>query len=125
MKHILTICCILIGFVTTTTFAATYIVKKGDTLANIARKRYGEPVFGPKGTINKILKQNPNLKMNVGLEPGQKINLEGGSIASYPAEKVPNAKPPPIPAEVEAPAKFDTSPYENVAKQMDLMPRTP
>jgi hypothetical protein len=66
----------LLLFFTVESFASTYTVKKGDTVASIARANYGEPVFGPRGTINKVYKLNPSTKMNAALEPGQKIILE-------------------------------------------------
>ena len=67
--------------------ADTYIVKKGDTLASVARTYYGEPVFGPRGTINKIYRLNSWAKAaGSTLEPGQKITLEGNLAAT--SEKV-------------------------------------
>ena len=58
----------------------TYILKKGDTLASVARSYYGEPVFGPKGSINKIYKLNSWAKaVSTSLEPGQKLVLEDKS----------------------------------------------
>ena len=56
--------------------ATAYTVKRGDTLASVARSHYGEPVFGPKGTINKIYRLNPWAKTKPALEPGQMIVLE-------------------------------------------------
>jgi len=76
----------------------TYTVKKGDTIANIARTHYGEPVFGPKGTIKKIYKLNPSLKPEVPLEPGMQVELEDGAApgkataAKKPTKKTKAAK---------------------------------
>ena len=55
--------------------ADSYTVQKGDTLASIARKHFGEPVFGPRGTLKKLLELNPALKANNPLEPGQTVEL--------------------------------------------------
>jgi len=61
-------------------FAKTHTLKKGETLASVARMYYGEPAFGPKGTLNKIYKLNPGLKTNPNaVEPGIQIVLEDGT----------------------------------------------
>lgn len=58
-------------------FAKIHILKKGETLASVARAYYGEPVFGPRGSILKIYIMNPTLKLNPNLvEPGFKVVLE-------------------------------------------------
>ncbi|MBC7372190.1 MAG: LysM peptidoglycan-binding domain-containing protein, partial [Bdellovibrionaceae bacterium] len=57
--------------------AKTYVLKKGETLASVARSYYGEPVFGPKGSILKIYKLNAWAKTNPSLvQPGQEVILE-------------------------------------------------
>ncbi len=70
--------------------ADTYIVKKGDTLASVARTYYGEPVFSPRGTINRIYRLNSWAKAaGSALEPGQKIILEANLVET--SEKVAGA----------------------------------
>ncbi len=74
--------------------AKTYILKKGDTLANVARGYYGEPVFGPKGSIKKIYKLNPWTKAkNLILEPGQELILEDKEAAHEKDDNVKVAAP--------------------------------
>ena len=96
--------------------AKDYTAKKGDTLAKIARSYYGEPVFGPGGTIGKIYELNPWAKKAGSLlEPGQKIVLEdkdaskaGAKAAVLPAHKSEPKSEPQVEAETEAeePAKI-------------------
>jgi hypothetical protein len=69
----------VIGFVAITNQAQakTHVIQKGETLASIARAYFGEPVFGPKGSLNKIYKMNPWAKNNPSLvEPGQIVILD-------------------------------------------------
>jgi phage tail protein X len=57
--------------------AKTYVLKKGDTLASVARRYYGEPVFGTRGTLKKIYKLNPWARTTGSIvEPGQTLILE-------------------------------------------------
>jgi hypothetical protein len=104
--------------------AETYTVKKGDSLASIARAHYGEPVFGPKGTIKKIYKMNPWAKANVPLEPGQKVELESKKVAEPVAEAVPPAAAPAVPEAPPAPPP-EVTPAEKAAHEMDLKPHGP
>lgn len=112
--------------------AETYTVKKGDTLANIARSHYGEPVFGPKGTIKKIYKLNSWAKSNPSLEPGQKIELEGTKkeINEPEVKMIPaTPKTPPVaapaPAITPPPVEQLMPPAERAAHEMDLKPKGP
>lgn len=59
-------------------FAKTHTLKKGETLASVARKYYGEPVFGAKGTLKKLYKLNPWAEKNPNsVEPGKEIVIDG------------------------------------------------
>jgi len=42
--------------------ASTYIVKPGDTLSRIARREIGNPVWGPNGSLQKLIRLNPSIK---------------------------------------------------------------
>ncbi|MGZ3722515.1 MAG: LysM peptidoglycan-binding domain-containing protein [Bdellovibrionales bacterium] len=127
MNQLLKVCSVsLFLFAGVIAKAETYTVKKGDTLASIARTRYGEPVFGPKGTIKKIYKMNPSLKANIPLEKGQKIKLES-KIADFPAEQVLPLKAAPVTEAPEVPTPpLDTASYLNAAQkaahEKDLKP---
>lgn len=112
--------------------AETYIVKKGDTLASIARAHYGEPVFGPKGTIKNIYKLNSWAKSNPALEPGQKVKLESSKgevnepkVRMIPA--TPKAPPTAAPAPVSPlpPADQAMSPAARAVRGMDFKPKGP
>ncbi len=70
-------------------FAKTHILKKGETLASVAREYYGEPVWGPKGNINRIYKLNPWALSNPNLvEPGQAVIIDDDSASAVPAPVV-------------------------------------
>jgi hypothetical protein len=67
-------------------FAKTHILKKGETLASVAREYYGEPVWGPKGNINRIYKLNPWAVNSPNIvEPGQSIIIDDDSASAVPA----------------------------------------
>jgi hypothetical protein len=58
--------------------AFTYVVKKGDTLSHdVAGNQVAGPVWGPNGSLRKIIELNPKLKNPDHLMPGQKIDLTG------------------------------------------------
>ncbi len=68
-------------------FAENYTLKKGDTLANVARKFYGEPVWGPKGTIQRIYKLNPWALTTPNLvEPGQTLVIDDATSSEKKTE---------------------------------------
>lgn len=77
MRFFLRLQIVFVVFFSISAFAKNYTLKKGDTLANVARKFYGEPVWGPKGTIQKIYKLNPWALTSPNLvEPGQAVVIE-------------------------------------------------
>ena len=80
----------LISISTIPLLAKDHSLKKGETLATLARTYYGEPVFGPKGSLKKILALNPQLKGNPNaVEPGQVIHIDD----NLPAVKISADKP--------------------------------
>ena len=124
MKYILILSVALLLLTVKQAQAKSYTVKRGDTLASIARSYYGEPVFGPKGSINKIYKMNPWSKAaGSALEPGQKLLLEDKTapeavteIEAPPSPKVKTEEPHEQKAEVlPAPVLKTVEPAEPVA----------
>jgi LysM repeat protein len=103
--------------------AKTYVVKKGETLASVARSYYGEPVFGPKGSINKIYKMNPWAKSSVVLKPGQELVLEDKAVTQAPSqEEAQEPAPPPPP--IHAPAPLP-APEEKAVEMSENKPAPP
>jgi hypothetical protein len=111
--------------------AETYVVKKGDSLASIARARYGEPVFGRGGTIKKIYKLNSWAKPDVPLEPGQKVELEdkAGQEAAPVAKDsaIEPAESPTLlsPVVITEDRSKTVTPEQHAAQQMDMSPHGP
>ena len=58
-----------------TTLAASYVVKRGDTLSGIAHRNFSGKVYGKYGSLNKLLGLNPNLTDPDLIYPGQMLNL--------------------------------------------------
>ena len=99
--------------------AKIYVLQKGDTLASVARSNYGEPVFGPKGSISKIYKLNAWAKKNPSsVQPGQEVILEDqqpktvkesvAAIQAVAEKQAPEAEslaPPPTPPEAIPPVE--------------------
>jgi hypothetical protein len=56
--------------------ASDYTIKKGDTLSKIALLSFGNPVYGRKGSLAKVLKMNPHIKNMHRIWSGQHLNLE-------------------------------------------------
>jgi hypothetical protein len=110
MKYSTKTCLALLGFLfVASAQAMEYVVKKGDTFASIARAHYGEPVFGPQGTINKIYNMNRWANAKVTLEPGQTIILEDKKKPSQDVAFTPNVLPEP---EHAPESKGETEPAE-------------
>lgn len=65
-----TICVISISCFTT--FAATYVVQKGENLSNILHKLNKKPIYGHEGSIRKVTQINNIENQNL-IHPGQKI----------------------------------------------------
>lgn len=56
-------------------FAASYVVKQGDTLSTIAHRNFEGRVYGKNGSLNKLISLNPNLTNPDQIYPGQMLNL--------------------------------------------------
>lgn len=56
-------------------WAKTYNVKKGDTLSHIAAREFGRPIYGPKGSLQKLLQKNPGIQNPDRIRPSQVIRL--------------------------------------------------
>lgn len=110
--------------------AKNHVAKKGDTLAKIARSYYGEPVFGAKGTIQKIYALNPwAKKAGSALEPGQVVVLEDESPTQLPSKTpvviTPVPLPGPIPAEKSEAAEGPTETEKTAAPPIVEAPKCP
>lgn len=75
---------IILGFTTT---AWAYIVKKGDTLSEIAYKHISPKVYGKTGSVNKILALNPTIKNPHFLSLDQIVNLGEFELSNSPKIK--------------------------------------
>jgi LysM repeat protein len=83
-----------------------HIVKKGETLSQIAHENHSGRVYGAKGSLEKILALNPHIDKPELIFPGQKILIQEADVspralASVDEEKkvVPSEVPPPLKAE--------------------------
>jgi len=81
--------------------ADTYIVKRGDTLSHISLKKIGSPIMGPKGSLNKILELNPDIKDPNVILVEQQLRLPG-SPQDPPVPPLPVEPPPPAESTVGA-----------------------
>jgi hypothetical protein len=81
---------VILGFSST---IQAYIVKKGDTLSEIAYKYISPKVYGKNSSINKILALNPTIQNPDFLGVNQIINL-GVFEPSNPSRTVSEAAPP-------------------------------
>lgn len=70
-----------IAGISASAWALTYVVKHGDTLSKIAAKQFGKPVYGKSGSLKKILAVNSQIKNQNLIFIGQKIEIDGASIA--------------------------------------------
>ena len=59
-----------------TTLAASYVIKRGDTLSGIAHRNFSGKVYGKNGSLAKILDLNPQIKNPNLIFVGQSIELE-------------------------------------------------
>lgn len=75
----ITIFSIIAAFGTQSSFAFTYIAKKGDTLTDVLYENDFKPIYGLAGALEQTLKINPNIKFEKGnkIFPGTKIVLTG------------------------------------------------
>lgn len=100
--------------------AKTHVLKKGETLANVARMYYGEPVWGPKGSIKKIYKLNPWALSSPNLvEPGQSVVIDDDSASAVPA---PVIKAEAIPIETVGPVVTSESAATIIKETTPLPP---
>jgi len=69
---------------------ALYIIKKGDSLSEIAQKTIGSPVFTPNGSLARLLAANPNLALGKRLEVGSQLKLpsDRDASATHPEEVI-------------------------------------
>lgn len=87
------------GFLAVNSLAFSYVVKKGDTLSELAYRHIDHKVYGPKGSLKKLLASNPDIKSSDLILVGQNINIPlpyKRDIASVPemqGERTPLAKP--------------------------------
>ncbi len=82
--------------------AAEYLVRKGDTLSEIAARQLGGPIYGEKGAIHRILALNPSITDPNRVSIGQKLALEAepapvlATTEAPPASRAPAAEAPPV-----------------------------
>jgi hypothetical protein len=61
----------------------TYFVKPGDILSRVSKSLYpAERIYGPKGSLVKLIKNNPQIRNPHKLFPNQKIFFDGTQIDS-------------------------------------------
>lgn len=60
--------------------AASYVIKRGDTLSGIAHRNFSGKVYGKNGSLNKLLGLNPNLTDPDLIYPGQMLNLSKDEV---------------------------------------------
>jgi LysM repeat protein len=89
-------CVFLLSAVAAGAESITYIVKKGDTLSEIAHKNIPGPIYGRNGSLDKILSFNPQIKNPNKIYVGAVINLDTPSLRSVAEEH-----PPEGPARIE------------------------
>src|SRR5438046_513574 len=67
--------------------AEFYKVKIGDTLSSIiTEKKLGGPIFGPQGSLRKMLAVNPQIKNANRIFPGDLVEIDFNAPVSPPTE---------------------------------------
>jgi hypothetical protein len=104
-----------------TAFAAsaetiTYIVKKGDTLSQIAHKHIPGAIYGNNGSLAKVLSFNPEIKNPDKIYVGRVINLEMGVPLRQVAQVPPPAMAPP--SNFGSMADNDQHPFGNFSARL-------
>lgn len=85
MKNILIPTLISATFLAPVNALEYYIVQPGDILSKVLLEKFpGERVYGRKGKINKVIKQNPEIKDPNFIKPNQTIVLESANNLSLP-----------------------------------------
>jgi LysM repeat protein len=101
----------LLAFLTqNAAWAKTYSVKKGDTLSQIAAREFGRPIYGPKGSLQKLLQKNPEIQNPDRIRPTQVIRLSDEVAESSPKDSISESNSPAEPQQEtlvkeEAPAQ--------------------
>lgn len=62
------------------TKAATYVVKRGDTLSTIAHRKLGGQIYGPSGGLRRLLELNPEIKSQDFIVPNQVLRISSETI---------------------------------------------
>ncbi|HET9239441.1 MAG TPA: LysM domain-containing protein [Oligoflexus sp.] len=79
----------LLAFLTqNAAWAKTYNVKKGDTLSHIAAREFGQPIYGPKGSLRKLLEKNPEIQNPDRIRPTQAIRLSDELTDQSPKDAI-------------------------------------
>lgn len=78
----------------TPAWAKTYNVKKGDTLSHIAAREFGRPIYGPKGSLQKLLQKNPEINNPDRIRPAQVIRLSDELADQSPKDSISEPNPP-------------------------------
>ncbi len=105
----------------------TYVVRRGDYLSGILRKKYPkEQIYGPNGSLSRLLHLNPKVKNKNFVLPGETIVLpDFEPLSVQPAEEsetqVMSEAPAPIESPVEAVMSEETPPA--VEDQMNWISR--
>jgi hypothetical protein len=90
----------------TAAYAGTYTVKEGDTLSQIAGRELSRPIYGAKGSLQKILERNQEIKDPNRIHPGQVIRLSDDTTAEQSAASTLDQD---VPLTSEAPVSPATS----------------
>lgn len=123
MKLFKNVFILILTLVSPLVFAITYIVKKGDTLSEIAHKNYSGSVYGKNGSLQKLLNLNPHIKDKNFIKIGKLINLgdfenERG-LASEQVNITVAEKPNVIPPVIES--KIENKPQEKISNNKNYL----
>ena len=95
-----------LSLITTVVHAETFIVKKGDTLSQVAEQFLGKPIYSSKGSLRKLIALNPQIKNPNFIRPGQIIYVSTTTeeVAVEPQEDT--FEPEPVIEMISAPEEI-------------------
>jgi len=66
----------LVAHVSAFAAPSTYVVRRGDTLSQVALRQFGKPIYGVRGSLTKILQRNPQILNPNVIRPGEELLLQ-------------------------------------------------
>ncbi len=100
-----------------------YVVQPGEVLSTIAQRLVGEPIYGKRGSLKRLIEANPQLLDPNSLLPGQTLTIPQSSNSTDSPELNQSSEPPESPEPLESPKELGVIQEDPIEEAHSWTPR--